>query len=704
MKISEDHIIAVLVILIIFVLWSKFTLSSGYGIGQGGTAQTMPMISIPGKDINIANWTAYATVTKAAIIADTNTTLGVAIPTPTATDNKLGPGDLNRQGWAASTAFPTTGMSAGDQSNFNSSGASVDVNTSTFQFVGFRKQLQPGGGGAVWYLFSYSGSMPSGANYLQSVDTKALLTVGTLTIPQFVIYLKSTLSPFPDSGCVYVVTGTGACSATQCTNTGGTAIQTLKLVKQATVSTAPCLGADGTTDLTAITTSGGGAAVSTYGTAQSLTATGAGGSGTTPNSLTNAGAFTASAAVNTQCFFASKCYPPGCSGGTSGFLQNTGTVFTIAGTPGTSGTADGVGTLGSLVTNDSAATFTSPTFICASGTASTVSNVVIASVSTGHTLTTIVLRDMFKEFTDKPPLWQTKTRTITIPNQTNAPVISGLAVDNTAACPVVYVADTNVGGGTGNNIIYKITNFNSSSPTVVVMTLASATYGSLAGLWIDATTVYTTGSYLYALTRGIGKNNLLVIPTGTFASSAALTTGNMMVVPTLTGTPGQMTSVSGVSSTCYYTDVGTPGNALVYKFTIPAYVLGTATAPTVTQYGGGGNTGGSSYATTGGVGTGSLPTPGQLTIDSNGNLYVPVKDNNTINKLDTGGNIFPFVGGNVAPGTTGQSGSADTGGSAGAAYPGGGAKFNAPLGLTLAPDGLTFFVADTGNNSIRIIT
>lgn len=685
MKIKENHVISVLVVLIIVVIWSKFTVSSGYGVGQAGTAQTLPTINLPGKDINITKWTTYGTVTRAAIVADTSTTKGVAIPAPTAGDLKIGPGDLNRQGWAATTAWPLTGTGTGlnstDYTALNGAATStLDVNTTNFQFAGFRKQLQPGGGGQVWYLFTYSGNMPSGSDYLQDQDAAVLLTVGSLSIPKFVTYLKSSMSPFPDSGCVYVVASTGACSVSTCTTNGGTAIQTLKLVKAAVGTGVPCLAGDQTTDLALATSAAG---VATTGTSVVVTATGAGATATTPAALTGAGAFNSSAtAGTTQLFYATKCFPTGCSGATSGFLANSGTVVTIAGT-GSAGTADGVGINGSLLTNLPASSFTNPALICASGTAATVSNVVV--VGSGHTTTTVVLRDMFKETVDKPPLWQVATRTITIPSQSNAPTISGITIDDQSP-PTVYVADS------ANNKIYKITNFN-GSPTVSTWTSPAAP----AGLWSDsAPGASAAGTYLYAL----AGTNLYVIPVGT-ATGTTLSASNMMIVPTLTGTPKQLVcSGVGVGGTCYYTDLAAPANALIQKFAVPAYALGNASAPTVTQWGGGG----SGQGKIGAKNTGNLMTPGQITLDGNGNLYVANKDNHGIVKLDTGGNIFPFTGPAVAPDSAGTAGTDDTGGSAGAAFPGGGAKFSSPQGLAMAPDGITFFVADTGNNNIRIIT
>jgi hypothetical protein len=678
MKIKEDHIIAALVVLIIFVIWSKFTLSSGYAVGQAGTAQTIPTISIPGKDINMSNWAPSSTNSYTTITNDSGVTLGVAISTGTTTDNKLGPGDLNRQGWAAGTGFSLSGITAAQITSFNSGTATCTVNNTNFQFAGFRKQLQPGGGGTVWYLFTNTGNLPTGSSYLQDQDAKVLLTVGTLNIPQFVIYLKSAISPFPDTGCAYVVTNTGACSATTCTSTGGTAIQTLKLVKLAT-GTAPCLASDQTTDLSQITTTStiGNTGVNSV----TLTATNATNGATSVAGLSSGGAFTKTAAVGTQCYYATQCFPAGCSGGTSGFLANSGTVVTIAGgSPGTSGTTDGVGVNGSLITNASVPTFTAPTYICASGTAATVSNVVVAG---GVSSTTLTVRDMFKETIDKPPQWQVVSRSITV---AAGCTVSGIAIDCQTP-PTLYIADST------NNKIYKTPSFNTSSPTTATWTISSGTYGTVAGIWCDATTSATNlaGAYIYALTTT--TKNLLVIPVATATST--VTDSVMMVIP-LGGatTPGQL-AISG--TTCYFTD-----SNKVYKFTVPTFSVGTKASVTPTQWGGGG----SGLGATGASGTGNLTTTGQMTVDSNGNLYIANSGNHGIVKLDTGGNIYPYLGPPVAPGSSGASasGSADTGGSTGAAYPGGGASFNGPLGLTIAPDGLTFFVADTGNNNIRIVT
>lgn len=79
-----------------------------------------------------------------------------------------------------------------------------------------------------------------------------------------------------------------------------------------------------------------------------------------------------------------------------------------------------------------------------------------------------------------------------------------------------------------------------------------------------------------------------------------------------------------------------------------------------------------------------LNTPSGIDVDANGNVFIVDTFNHTIRELTTDGNLITVAG------TPGVSGFAD----------GANAKFNAPVGLKIAPDG-SLIVADTGNNVIR---
>lgn len=82
-------------------------------------------------------------------------------------------------------------------------------------------------------------------------------------------------------------------------------------------------------------------------------------------------------------------------------------------------------------------------------------------------------------------------------------------------------------------------------------------------------------------------------------------------------------------------------------------------------------------------------TPSGIALAPDGNFYVSDTGNHTIRKITAVGEVSTFAG------SPGQSGFTNGVGTA--------ARFNAPLGLTVAPDG-TLFVADSGNHLIRAIS
>jgi sugar lactone lactonase YvrE len=93
------------------------------------------------------------------------------------------------------------------------------------------------------------------------------------------------------------------------------------------------------------------------------------------------------------------------------------------------------------------------------------------------------------------------------------------------------------------------------------------------------------------------------------------------------------------------------------------------------------------YFTTTLLGSGLLSNPTGVAVDTTGNIYVADTNNNVIRKIDTAGSVTVFAG-------TSAVGSAN-----GAAS---NATFNGPRGLAIDSTGL--YVADTGNNLIRLIS
>jgi len=84
-----------------------------------------------------------------------------------------------------------------------------------------------------------------------------------------------------------------------------------------------------------------------------------------------------------------------------------------------------------------------------------------------------------------------------------------------------------------------------------------------------------------------------------------------------------------------------------------------------------------------------LNTPSGIDVDANGNVYVVDTFNHAVRRIGSDGKLITVAG------QLGVSGFAD--GDAATA------KFNAPVGLKVAPDG-SLVVADTGNNVIRRVT
>jgi len=184
-----------------------------------------------------------------------------------------------------------------------------------------------------------------------------------------------------------------------------------------------------------------------------------------------------------------------------------------------------------------------------------------------------------------------------------------------------------------------------------------------------------------------GSENLYVADTGNNTIRKITPAG---VVTTLAGTPGQYGSNDGTGSAALFSGpsavaVDASGNVYVadtgnntIRLITPAGVV-TTLAGSAEEYGSSDGTGSSAR----------FAGPSGIAVDSSGNIYVADTLNSTIRVLSQGGVVTTLAG------SAGQSGAGDGTGPA--------AQFNAPSGLAVDSAG-NLYVADTGNNEIRMIT
>ena len=214
-------LLVVVPLVIVFLLLVLKNKENYYGQTNIGANQ-FPTIMNPGFDINLSNW---SSATNAGLAAGATDSQLAAV-----SHWKLQIADLNRICWADASGI----------------------------CAGFRKELKPGGGGQVWYLYTTNGLFPSAtAGQDQVYNTNTLAVVNNFNIPQFVVVSKSTNSP-NNSPCVWLKTARSCSTSTpgQCATPGvwldtynvvnyregacfGTEGQTLVAGTQ-TVSGAPC--------------------------------------------------------------------------------------------------------------------------------------------------------------------------------------------------------------------------------------------------------------------------------------------------------------------------------------------------------------------------------------------------------------------------------------------------------------------------------
>jgi sugar lactone lactonase YvrE len=245
---------------------------------------------------------------------------------------------------------------------------------------------------------------------------------------------------------------------------------------------------------------------------------------------------------------------------------------------------------------------------------------------------------------------------------------SAVALD---AAGNVYVADTS------NQTVREIT------AGGAVSTLAgTATIGGKAdGAGAAARFFYPAGI------ASTGSGVVYVADTGNHLIRAMASPGS---VSTLAGSVGVQGIANGTGSQAllaYPRGVATDGSGNVYIADSGNNVIRMATsAGVVTTLAG---TGGLAGSADGAAGAASFNGPAGVAVDGSGNVFVADTGNSTIRKIAPGGAVTTFAG------SAGAAGSSDGTGAA--------ARFNAPQGVAVDTVG-NVYVADTNNNTIRKIT
>ncbi len=387
-------------------------------------------------------------------------------------------------------------------------------------------------------------------------------------------------------------------------------------------------------------------------------------------------------------------------------VTSAGVVVTLAGKAGTSGSADGTGT---------AARFNFP-----SGVALDASGNAYVTDTGNHTIRKVTPSGVVTTLAGMPGASGSADGTGTAA-KFNSP--ENLAADSSGN---LYVVDRR------NRTIRKVT------PGGLVTTLAgsagspgsddgvgaSARFGDLTGITVDASGNVYVSDWAYSTIRKVTPSGVVTTPLGKpglsgsedgtgssarFRSPSGLgadATGNLyltdtgnqtvrkvtpaLVVTTLAGRAPLFGGVDGTGAAARFSGpaqvavgasgdiyVADSGNHAIRKVTLAGAV--TTIAGTLGSYGSADGTAASAR----------FFGPEGIAVDVSGNLYVADSANHTVRKITSSGVVTTLAG------TPGSAGSADGSGAA--------ARFNYPKALAVDGSG-TVYVADTFNQTIRKVT
>ena len=336
-------------------------------------------------------------------------------------------------------------------------------------------------------------------------------------------------------------------------------------------------------------------------------------------------------------------------------ITSSGTVTTFAGNSAAFGSADGVGT---------AATFSLPAGL----TIDPSGNLYVADTS-NNTIRKITSAGAVTTLAGSASAGAGKVDGAGSAARFNLP--TGLTLDNSGN---LYVADL------GNELIRKVT------PAGVVTTVAGAggTSGTLDGSGFILNPALFSGPSSAATDS---SGNVYVADTTTHVIRKVTPAG---VVTTLAGTARSSGTTDGNGSAARFSSPGgvaLDGSGNVYVADTGNHTIRKITAAgDVSTLAGIAGTAGSAN----GAGTAAtFNLPSKLAVDGSGNVYVADYANHTIRKITAAGVVTTFAG------TAGTAGHLDG--------TGGAATFDFPRDVALDGSG-NVYVADSGNHAIRKIT